>query len=155
LTITAKATKAKLLRLTSRAKSPKRPTKKVRAQAPAITDLKATSAAAVEAVSAAAPAVPGLDSDAGMPADQIGELVKPARGKAEPAPMSVRLDREPGRGWFHIVIDGERGGAVFKTTKKGVAFWAAETPDRALRTEGENRTAAVDAFVAMYHERQP
>jgi hypothetical protein len=154
---TTKAPKAKLLRLTSRAKSPKRPAKKVQA-APATTDLKATLEAAVEAATVAAPAVPGLDSDAGLPAEKIGEPVKSAKAKAKmprTAPsLNVVLDREPGAGWFHIAIDGERVGAVFKTTRKGIAFWAAETPDRALRAEGANRQAAVDAFVAMYRARQ-
>jgi hypothetical protein len=64
------------------------------------------------------------------------------------------LNREPSRGWFHIEIDGRRVGAVFQTTRKGAKYWAAETPDRALRSEGGNRKEAVDAFVAMYQERQ-
>jgi hypothetical protein len=160
MTATAKMTKT--LRLTSRAKSPKRAAKKIQA-APA-PNLKEMLAASIELVTAAAPVAAGLDSDAGTPAEQIGELVrprvKPVRGKAKSkakmaksAPMSVVLDREPGRGWFHVVIDGERAGAVFKTTRMGVAFWAAEPPDRGLRSEGATRTAAVDAFVQAYTSR--
>jgi hypothetical protein len=164
MTTTAKTTKTpkpKLLRLTSRAKSPKRPAKEVRAPAPAA-DRNATLEAAVEHLAAQVRAVPGLDSDAGTPAEQIGEVVKPTRAKAKAptkakmpkaAPSSVVLDREPGRGWFHVVIDGARVGAVFRATRKGVAFWAAETPDRALRTEGANRRAAVDQFVAACTRR--
>jgi uncharacterized membrane protein YdfJ with MMPL/SSD domain len=91
MSTTAKITKAKakLLRLTSRAKSPKPPAKKVQA-APATTDLKATLQAAVEAVTAVAPIVPGLDGDAGTPAEQIGEPVQPkAKAKKSKAPAAT------------------------------------------------------------------
>jgi hypothetical protein len=147
--------KTKTLRLTSRAKSPKRPAKKVEA-APA-TDLKAMLQVAVEAATAAAPIVPGLDSDAGVPADLVGEPVKRAKAKAKQAPKApklpeagVMIERQPGRGWFHVVIDCEHRGVLFQSTRHGRKIWVGEAPDRAIRAEGSNRRLALDAWIAAY-----
>ena len=175
--------KTKTLRLTSRAKSPKKVKPQVRritklaAQGgipTAAETLKETLAASIEQVAAQAPVTPGLDGDAGVPAAQVGEVVKPAKGTAKSpkrparkptkpvaaAPLNVVLT--PEAGWFHIDIDGARVGCVFKTTQKGVAMWKAQTgyartgtsDDRAIFALGANRTAVLDAFVAMYRERQ-
>jgi hypothetical protein len=155
--------------------SPKKMPKGKRAPVSTTTDLKATLRAAVEQVAGQVPTGPGLDGQSTLPGQSIGELVKPvqvpARGKSraekapkakpakarkcDDAPLSVVLDPEPGTGWFHVDIDGERVGAVFQSTKKGAKIWVGETRDRALRAEGKSRTAALDAFVAMHRERQP
>ena len=124
---------------------------------PAIVDPARALVASIEQVAAQIPAGPGLDGDAGVPAAQIGEPVSPAKAKAkkaEPAApqAGVTLTREPGRGWFHIEIDGVRVGIVFQTTQKGVKLWAASARPmgRDVRTEGANRQAALDAFIKRY-----
>jgi hypothetical protein len=163
-TTTAKKSKtkpARKLALTSRAKMGAARKAK---PAPA-TDLKATLAAAVEAATAAAQIVPGLDSDAGVPAATIGEVVKPAKAKTKPKATGMRagveLVKDP-KGWFHVEVDGQRAGTVGKSTKAGVPVWKAGTSgylkrgaEGAITAEGADREAAVAAFVKLWRERRP
>jgi hypothetical protein len=96
MTTTAKKTKT--------AKSPK----KVKAQVRRITKLATeagipTTAAAlkdalVASIEATAPKMPGLDDDAGLPAEEIGEVVKP--GKAKRAPLSEAECAAAGEAWI-------------------------------------------------------
>jgi hypothetical protein len=81
--------KTRTLRLTSRAKSPKRPAKKARVQPPAPAEIKETVHAAVEQIAAQVPTATVLDGGASMPAEQIGEPVNLAKGKAKTVAKQV------------------------------------------------------------------
>jgi hypothetical protein len=136
--------KTKALTLTSRAKmGAARKARKKPAAAPAQPTPTAP----------ATPAVHPVAQDTSTPST---EQPAPAERLAPDALGTLKkasLEREPGRGWHHVVIDGKRVGAVFVTTRKGARLWAAETPDRGLRAEGANRQEAVEAFVASLTQR--
>lgn len=99
MSTTAKSTKT--LRLTSRAKSPKnaaprRAMMKAAAEtiAQELTAERTCPAAApvIAEIIAQAPVTPGLDGDAGTPAEQIGEVVKPAKAKKTGKKPEAKVD---------------------------------------------------------------
>jgi hypothetical protein len=133
--------------------TPKTPKKKLtltsRAKMGAARKARKKPAAAPAQPTPSAPVTPAVH-----PVAQDAPSTPPAKQPTPPTAIkNVTLEREPGRGWHHVVVDGERVGVVFTTTRKGARLFAAETPDRALRAEGANRQAAVEAFVASLTRR--